>query len=124
MNSRRMNQTQLAEAAGCTQPAISDYLKGRIPSGEILVAIARVLGTTAEELLSASELHPHEMRDTAAATHEERGPADIREPLFDELTDWKNRAREAERELEALRKRIRTTATQLQRLGGMEQSQG
>lgn len=46
-----MTQAQLAAEAGCAQPAISEYLKGRVPSGDILVAIARALGTSAESLL-------------------------------------------------------------------------
>ena len=50
MKAKGITQQDLAGAADCTQSAISLYLKGRIPSGEVLVKLARALGTTAEAL--------------------------------------------------------------------------
>ena len=48
-----IKQDELAEMAGCSQSAISDYKNGeRIPSGEILVGLAKALGTTAEYLIT------------------------------------------------------------------------
>ena len=50
MRARGITQQELASSGGCTQSAISLYLKGRIPSGEVMVKLARALGTTAEVL--------------------------------------------------------------------------
>ncbi len=52
-----IKQDELAEIAGCSQSAISDYKNGeRIPSGEILVGLAKALGTTAEYLITGRVL--------------------------------------------------------------------
>ena len=50
---KRLSQSELAEKAGVTQPAIDYFEKGkRIPNGFTLVEIAKSLDTTAEELVS------------------------------------------------------------------------
>lgn len=69
MEKRDMTQQQLAAAAGCTQSAISLYLKGRIPSGDVLVRIARTLGTSAESLCGLQPL-----------------------PKSDEMHEWRRKA--------------------------------
>lgn len=78
MEKQAMTQSQLAAASGCTQSAVSDYLRGRIPSGEILVSLARALGTTAESLLGLEQM---EVAESA----------------------WKSRALAAEQKLSAVK---------------------
>ena len=56
MKTRGITQQELASAGGCTQSAVSLYLKGRIPSGDVLVKLARALGTTAEALCGLDPL--------------------------------------------------------------------
>ncbi len=58
-----MTQRELANAIGCTEAAVSHYLKGdRIPRTSVLTKIASALGTTADYLMegvpvdSASEV--------------------------------------------------------------------
>lgn len=68
MDSCGMTQIQLAAAAGCDQSAISGYLKGRIPSGDKLVALARALGCSAEALLEESST----IRETPSNGYGER----------------------------------------------------
>ena len=76
-----VTQLQLAEASRCAQPDISNYLKGRMPSGIRLVRIAQALGTTAEDLLGVGE----------------SGDAEI------VASDAAERAREAERKLNGIK---------------------
>ena len=80
MDSQAFTQAQLASAARISQPAVSEYLKGRIPSGDVLVEIAKALGTTAEALLSGE------------TSSEPPG-----------IGVWKHRAMTAEQKLEALK---------------------
>ena len=54
---RGLTQVDLAKALGTTQRVISYYeTKGELPTPDILVALVRVLGTTADELLG---IKPH-----------------------------------------------------------------
>jgi transcriptional regulator with XRE-family HTH domain len=71
MGAAGLTQQELSARAGCSQPDISRYLKGRVPSGEKLVALARALGTTAESLLGFDPLPKSE------DAHEWRRKADI-----------------------------------------------
>ena len=49
---RKMSQTELAAAIGTTQTAVCYYISGkRMPSVEICVKIADVLGLTLDELV-------------------------------------------------------------------------
>lgn len=49
---RGLTQVDLAKALGTTQRVVSYYeTKGELPAPEILVALVRALGTTADELL-------------------------------------------------------------------------
>lgn len=63
-------QARLAEAAACDQGAISNYKKGRIPAGDVLVRLARALGTTAEALLGVVP-----MNDLPENVHKQRADA-------------------------------------------------
>ena len=67
--SRGMTQTQLAEAIGSTQKAISYYeATGGNPSGDVITRIAKALGTTADDLLGLTETNDQ----PAPATTDER----------------------------------------------------
>lgn len=54
-----MTQVQLAQAAGIFQPMLARYEMGKgLPAGTRLVAIAKALGTTVEEIIDESALPP------------------------------------------------------------------
>lgn len=55
MGELRVTQLQLADLLGISQPAISLYLKGRMPPAEVLLQIARLSGTTVEWILTGEE---------------------------------------------------------------------
>jgi transcriptional regulator with XRE-family HTH domain len=50
-----MNQEQLAAALGISQPAVSKYLKNRIPPGDILLKLAGLSNTTIEWILTGKK---------------------------------------------------------------------
>ncbi len=52
-----LNQQQLARHLGISQPAVSKYLKNRIPPAEILFKLARLGATTVEWLLTGKKEH-------------------------------------------------------------------
>ena len=55
---QNLNQTQLAELVGITQPAMSDIEKGRRkPSIEVLEKLCDVLGCSADYLLNRPKNH-------------------------------------------------------------------
>ncbi|MBN2365000.1 MAG: XRE family transcriptional regulator [Calditrichaeota bacterium] len=58
MENLGFTQKELADAIGTSQPAVSLYLKGRIPPADILYRIARLDNTTVEWLLSGKEDYP------------------------------------------------------------------
>lgn len=52
LEQRGMTQRQLAEQAGCTEAAVSHYVKGdRIPRASVMAKIAIALGTTTDYLM-------------------------------------------------------------------------
>lgn len=52
LNQKEINQKVLAERVGCTEAAISHYIKGdRIPRASVLTKIAIALDTTSEYLM-------------------------------------------------------------------------
>lgn len=56
LKKKNMTQKQLSSMTGITESAISRYISGdRVPRGVNLVKIAKALGTTTDNLLSASE---------------------------------------------------------------------
>ena len=52
---KNMKQEQLAAALGISQPAVSKYLKDRIPPGDILLKLARLSNTTIEWILTGQK---------------------------------------------------------------------
>ena len=59
---KRLTQSKLAHAVGCSTAAISDLETGKLGTVDIsrLVALARVLGTTTDDLLGLDdEEDPH-----------------------------------------------------------------
>jgi len=56
MKALNLNQQQLAEQLGITQPAISKYLQGRIPPADVLYSLAKMSQVTMEWILTGSEV--------------------------------------------------------------------
>ncbi len=50
-----LNQEQLAQKLDISQPAVSKYLKDRVPPAEILLKLAQLGGTTIEWLLTGKK---------------------------------------------------------------------
>lgn len=51
LEQKKMTQRNLAERVGCTEAAVSHYVKGdRIPRATVMAKIAAVLGTTTDYL--------------------------------------------------------------------------
>jgi transcriptional regulator with XRE-family HTH domain len=55
MQQRKLTQKDMADTLGISQPAISLYLKGRVPPADVLFRIASLGETTVEWLLSGDE---------------------------------------------------------------------
>ena len=58
MKDMNLSQKQLSDILGISQPAISLYLKGRMPPADVLYHIARLAHTSVEWLLSGTEGMP------------------------------------------------------------------
>ena len=56
MKALNLNQQQLADQLGITQPAISKYLQGRIPPADVLYNLAKMSQVTMEWILTGSEI--------------------------------------------------------------------
>jgi len=82
MMRHHLTQKDLAEAAGCSQAAISKYLNGRIPKAKELLNLSDLLGVSMEWLLAGSV-----------------PPSG--EPFIQD--NWRQRARDAEKKLAKLR---------------------
>jgi transcriptional regulator with XRE-family HTH domain len=68
---RGLTQTQLADAIGGTQKAISYYeATGGNPSADVVTKLAKALDTTADDLLGLSE--PHDTSSEPATPDEKR----------------------------------------------------
>ena len=64
-NERGLTQTQLAEAIGSTQRAISHYeTVADFPPAQVIVEIAKALGISTDEILGMREPKPKPDRDT------------------------------------------------------------
>jgi transcriptional regulator with XRE-family HTH domain len=55
MKQAAVTQKELAELLGISQPAISLYLQGRMPPGDVLLQIARLGNSSVEWLLTGTE---------------------------------------------------------------------
>jgi len=55
MNHLQLTQNQLAKKLKVTQPAVSKYLKGRVPPPFVLLELAKISGKTIEWILSGNE---------------------------------------------------------------------
>ena len=92
MAERELTQEQIAEGTGVSQGAVSGWLKGSIPKGDVLHRAAQFFGVSMEVLLTgralavnaaeppsrrSSRIHPATLRlaeqaaSAAAALHEE-----------------------------------------------------
>ena len=96
MSERGMNQVELAKKSGISQPRISGYLNeskyAKFPSLKNLVALARALNCTLEELTSFESLRGIEKEAEAVKklTEEEQALLDAYESLPDD--DWRKKA--------------------------------
>ena len=54
MHKMRLNQQQFAGLLGVTQPAVSKYLKERIPPAHVLLKLARASSTSIEWILAGT----------------------------------------------------------------------
>lgn len=99
MSAQGMRPADLARAAGLTHVAIGNYLKGRVPKYEQAQKIAHVFGIGTDQLLNPPPrrfkpvIHVMTQTEMDAATG-------------GHSTDWRSRALEAERKLEALKKNL------------------
>ena len=60
LNQKEMSQKELARRTGCTEAAISHYIKGdRIPRAVVLTKIAEVLDTTSEYIMDGTPVDAH-----------------------------------------------------------------
>lgn len=48
----KLTQLQIAEKLGVSYQAVSKWENGSLPNGEMLVALARILGVTVDEILA------------------------------------------------------------------------
>ena len=55
MNALGVNQKQFADLLGVTQPAISKYLKDRVPPAPVLLNLARASATSIEWILTGED---------------------------------------------------------------------
>jgi transcriptional regulator with XRE-family HTH domain len=55
MNQSGYNQQQFAEILGITQPAISNYLKGRIPPAQVLIKLAKIADVSVDWILTGED---------------------------------------------------------------------
>jgi transcriptional regulator with XRE-family HTH domain len=55
MNQMGYNQQQFAEILGITQPAISNYLKGRIPPAQVLLRLAKLAQVSVDWILTGED---------------------------------------------------------------------
>jgi transcriptional regulator with XRE-family HTH domain len=56
MQKKNLTQQHLSELLEISQPALSNYLKGRMPPADVLYQIARLDNTTVEWLLTGRKL--------------------------------------------------------------------
>jgi len=68
MKQAQMNQVDLAAYLGISQPAVSQYLQGRIAPAEVLLNIARLGNTTTEWILTGNPAtsSPSRVKETQA----------------------------------------------------------
>lgn len=85
-----MKQQELAARVGCTQSDISRWLKGRIPSGDKLVALAQALQCSAEYLITGKREEPAAIM------------------VRDDPIDWRQRALSAEKKLASIQGIVNT----------------
>jgi len=73
LNSAGVNQQEFARMAGISQPAVSQYLRGRIPPALILLQLARMGQTSVEWILTGERLaREQRISEPAAAYGRER----------------------------------------------------
>jgi transcriptional regulator with XRE-family HTH domain len=97
MERARLKQADLANAAGCSQAAISRYLNGRIPKAAELYALSKLLGVSMEWLLMGGPDPGVSLKNTPAT--ESRA-----ESLEEALTSTGEKLKEILATLDALRR--------------------
>ncbi len=99
MKKLKVNQQEFARLVGISQPAISLYLKGRIPPADVLYRIARLGGVSMEWLLGAEEA-----ADATSFRVSENRPAYGKEAVLLEL--WNELPAEVQQDLLSLMRHL------------------
>ncbi len=85
-----VTQQEFARLVGISQPAISLYLKGRVPPADVLYRMAQIAGVSMEWLLGSESSEPRMVRESPPAYGKqvvllelwERLPAEIQQDLL------------------------------------------
>ena len=72
MTRLELTQTALAGLLGVTQPAVSQYLRGRMPPAAVLIRLAHLGDTTVEWLLTGRDPGPEAVQEGAYLSAGER----------------------------------------------------
>ena len=67
MNQMGYNQQQFAKILGITQPAISNYLKGRIPPAQVLLRLAKLAQVSVDWILTGEDKPDDRVSDSKSA---------------------------------------------------------
>lgn len=55
MQNQKLTQSEFADLLGISQPAVSQYLQGRVPPADVLLPLARLGNTSIEWILTGEE---------------------------------------------------------------------
>ena len=103
MRNRKLNDVQLARAAGLSHTAIANYKKGRLPKLDALRKLADYFDVALEELLHGADAGQALRLAARAADQHPSARVEERQGKFEavtgELLGWKMRAAAAEEKL-------------------------
>jgi len=68
-----LSQEQLASELGTSQPAVSKYLRDRIPPADVLLKMARLGQTTVEWILTGDKTYLYEAAQSSAVREPQNG---------------------------------------------------
>ena len=108
MEEHHFTQQDLAAHLDISQPAISLYLRGRIPPPPVLLALAQLTGTTVEWILTGTETQPMVVRESGSQYKYE----------VELLTIWKELDTRTKRDLMRLMKKLAAREEPPDKAGG------